>query len=385
MPSQLAKQFLTDLQQGRHKTTGGSLPIVDPTLRRASYKTFLDENRLDLTPAQKRRQLAGYLRHVAAQAAAVPSKYEDPVVYDDLTEIGKAVDTATRTCGYPDLRDQILLGTLDSGRLTATTYYLAGTDEYILTVNLGLWTVARQLAWTVTQAIKDVVRGDFLDDSNVGAAIRMRLVLEPSIQAHFYRILSEWAIEGRAHPHATVYEEVDKAFGISLHRSLKAFTVAHEYGHIVLGHHHFEKLAADVPLVAMIGPTVKERMADEVALRVLQQLEDAEHLTARPWAGAAAYFVSTEIFSRVIGIMKYGDEDVEELSNTHPQPALRWSDLRKKMIVFDRAAREAMTVEVALRLLWEHARPAILQLRAEGIRVARVWQSEARTGGRVTA
>jgi hypothetical protein len=387
MTSPLANQVLASLQKGRFRKTGAPLPIQDPDVRRDSFRTFLQDNRADLSVAAKLEALEGYHELALKQAAILPSKYEDPIVYGDLQEIGDAVAEASRECGYPDLRDSVLLGTLDSGRLTATTYYLAATGEYVLTVNLRLWTVARQVAWAITQAAQLLVRDDFPEDSVTGASVQFRLAVEPSIQVRFRRLLQEWVTGGMAYPHAMIYDEPDKQFGTALQRSMKAFTVAHEYGHIVSGHYQvdFEELAAKVPMVAMAGRGVLETRADAIALEILQQMHSSNPTTTLPWAGAAAYFVSSDIFSRVVGIMKYGDEEVAELSKTHPQPAERRSELFGEIEELDRPVREAMAVEVALRLLWNQTRPEIERLRAANAAIAPVWQSEAPTGGRVSA
>lgn len=385
MTSPLAKQFLESLQQGRHRVTGLPVPLQDPRERQQAYSHFLDAEFPDLAPDRRRAALDGYYELAVSQAATLESRYEDPIVYENLLTVASAVHGAARGCGYAE-PDGVLLGTLDSGRVTATTYYLSSTNEYILTVNLGLWTIARQLAWIVAQAAQQVVRSNFPSDSlhegGVGAAIRLRLAMDPSIAIRFSRLLYEWSVQGMPYPHASAMGTLETEFGTALQNSMKAFTIAHEYGHIVLGHYRGQGEVAMGAQGVGLDPSVKELQADDVAFRILQKMHRDEPSSTLEWAGAAAYFVSTEILSRTLGILKYGDEDTVEPSKTHPQPERRWGVLKGEIEELDLPVRQAATVETALRILWEQSRSDVQELRDNGVAVAPVWQSEAPTGGR---
>ena len=385
-PTVAAIEVLKGMQQARFRATGTPLPEQSvESMVDAFEKTHL-ANYTHIPMSRRQQILTDFADTVSSKLMSTPSKFEDPIVYGDVEEIAALVVAASRELGFADVADRVVLGTLDSGQLSATTYYLASSNEYLLTVSLGLWVAARQLASVVTNAAQDVLRVGVRSMESYTASVEARIALNPSIVGHFYRILYFWAIEGRTMPETTSYEAELQAFGVNLHRSLKAFTIAHEYGHILHRHYEvdWEALIAEVPLVGTtMNPYGREQEADTTALSLLRQMEDDPNPQIMACAGASMYFVSTEIMSRVIGILKYGDEDVQELSATHPQGVARWHSLTSQMAEDDRSVLEAVLVEVTLRMLWNKVKPAFLQLHSKQTKVAAAWQSQAPIGGRL--
>lgn len=390
-----AEIFLSGLQRKRLQETGMPAPPQDRDEVKDDMRRYIAENRGDLPKSKQDELLAKYVQNWGDEHKGMPSTIEDPIVYQNIRETADAVQEIALKLGFPHVRDQVILGTLDSGRISATTYYLARAEKYVLTVNIGLWVVTRQLAWIITQAIAEILpilpsmaqaalRGE-KSNLDIGSKVWFQLYMNPMLQTKFEMVLLQWAIRGRVHPAPTAYSEKLLDFGRTLQHSIKAFTLAHEHAHIYLGHYRRGEVGGARNLYDPRAQSneYKEYEADESALYILQGMSATQLPPTFDYAGAAAYFTISDILSRVLGILKYDDENVEELSESHPQPLKRWSHLQHTMGNQDLNWHIALAVEVALRIMWKEARPAIQEARNSGASVATVWQSQAPIGGRL--
>ncbi|MEV0726591.1 hypothetical protein AB0I37_27915 [Micromonospora purpureochromogenes] len=226
------------------------------------------------------------------------------------------------------------------------------------------------------------------------AAVTERIEAEPAVVNRFLEIIAAYAIHG------------DLASGVSLQHlpqgyvlvsgmisnALDYFVLGHEYAHALLGHLWDTEprkgmLPIDEEAQVLPWSWEQELAADELGM-VLAVITGMEQDLMHPvycYMGIELFFLATDIMDRAVALLETGAEGTRQLGS-HPPGHLRIQRLREHLPqMFEQSPEhvEALrqTLGVAdeqrevIRLLWERARPVLLEQHRDGQRPADRWRT----------
>jgi hypothetical protein len=387
-----ARRFLAELRRQTYAELGlTEAASMDPVQVRRIIEDFLRES---LTPEQAAEP---EMRRLAEETAARTLADQDTLFAEDLARMQAHIEAtaAARIDGLDLGPRRPLVGYLRTGQLNAVSMRVPGADGgYLVLFEDEMMHFARLLGAAVAWALP---RGADTPDGRIQleldrARVEERIAGTPGVAQRFTDLVTSYAVTGRVVGAGAFYAPPGYfTMGSMLSRSLQYFVLGHEYAHILVG--HLDSVAPQrgvLPVVeaeAMAYSWQQELDADWLGM-VLSINAGAEHGEMDVFAGFAGiglFFDALEVMDQAVALLQTGDENARQLGS-HPPAALRRRRLRDFLpqLLGEgegtadrlRAATEmADTEEHILRLFWEHTRPALLDLRRQGVPAARTWRT----------
>lgn len=245
---------------------------------------------------------AADLGALAVAYASVPTPHEDRGWYYVMRQHSEAIRRAARRDGRP-LERTPLFGSIPFSAFqhNAVTYAVPDSDEHVVVFDRHLFVLAHLFSRAVSQCLTD------LGPTDAGARslergrdrIRHRIANEPALVVRFVDLLLSTHLLGgpaRARPYRA--EGGTGMFAEHLTVAIETFALAHEYGHVQLGH-----LTGQAPSDGAAEPVTwswrLERDADDAGLR-LCALALFEEPARRSFAlaGAVGFFACMDVIER---------------------------------------------------------------------------------------
>lgn len=292
------------------------------------------------------------------------SRYERPDHRRRLAMLVTNVERAALALGYR-VEQRPVVGTLDTGDVNAQALPGPPGEGHIVVFDSGMFRFCAMAAAVAVQALD--LR--FTDDGralhvNAPDALAGHLAARPGVIVQFADMVFSQATLGTCllsgvYPLAVEYKGLGEAFA----NAIETFVLAHEYGHLVLGH-------IDLPAVRgeSADPHTLEFEADRIGLAIAAEAVGAGH-----WAlvGSAIFLIAVETLGRATSTFVSGLESVP-VSDTHPDPRARLGRLVAALPAFvdPRLApfieRLVESIALAYERLWAFCRPAFERGHREG-------------------
>jgi hypothetical protein len=331
--SPLAVEQLERLQaRAGYRSGDERRPEDDPRVLREIAERQLLAERLDsrppASPAQMTEALVAlvgepdYAARVEERAAAMEryyaqedgdiwSRYERPDRRLHLSELVVRVEQGAAKCGLRIPRRPVV-GTMPTYELNAQAISGPPGEGHLVVFDSGMFSYSTHLGQTVAQAI----------DAKWGEDGRSLLVDENTmfrVPGYFFALARQWAdlLFSQAVLGTCVYVEIVRVspqhapFAEQLKQAIDTFALAHEYGHVILGH-------ADLCDSKPDEAHGREFAADAVGFKICVASGGAL------WAclGASAFFLGSEAVELASNVFLTGASHCEP-SPTHPSPAAR--------------------------------------------------------------
>ena len=323
-------------------------------------------------PSDAERAIADY----AARYGSVtpPTPYEDPNLYAILLEMSDDIEAALKAKNLLT-PTRLVLGTLPTNTLAASSIALPATHEHIVLFESGLFDFAFRMSKIAALVFPpiDAGTGWFSKDVDLDRGVEEHPEVLDELQATLYAYLVQG--DPRRAPSPTIADR-HVMTAATLLRSLELFVLGHEYGHIVASH------SDDVGPNPSADATIRydwddEYGADSVGVSLMTAVMDDFPLAF--W-GAVHWFSCQEVFDRCRAILANGAYDPKVVSPTHPPNLARSRQLR----VVARELRAGPETERAIRLadqvdsfwsrLWQVSEPYWVEMYQQGKRPAAIWQ-----------
>ncbi len=375
------KRFLQRLQEAH-----GSR-VVDPAVRELVHRRLAEQyNQMtygDLGDEAVQARVTEAMEEYAAGKAVAPTPYEDPGMYGFLQHLVMRIEDAASAAGVSLPCPPPLVGTLPTGSVNARTVLVPGTSEYLVLFEDQFFHFALLASKAIASAFP-LVETTHPTINPDPVLIRQRLEQEPEVGARFAEVVLAYAHSGqpgRARPYLPA-----RPYGLlagSLQKSLEMFALGHEYGHVVRGHleeasHKVLRVLPDEDTEALQYSWRQEYEADIVGtgLCIGAMLADGNYLPMSFW-GIDCFFSVLDVVKRASSILSYGAEQTGR-PGSHPPPNERRRRVRGvlRSMVDGPSATEQLevahtlgaTVASTVELLWEQARPLVLDAHRQGLR-----------------
>jgi hypothetical protein len=317
-----------------------------------------------------------YQTQIAARVAALSayfvesdgdlwSTFERPDHRRRLSDLVVRVETAAAARGYAIVR-RPTIGTLLTGDVNAQARPGPPGEGHLVVFDNGLLVFASVIAGIAVQAIDGRVSADgtsitFRGPEGIGAHVATR----PGVLLQFADLAFSSAVLGTCLFSQTVPMPPEyRGLADLLTDALLTFVLAHEYGHVILGH-------TDLPQrrEQQQEPHQLEFAADCVGFELAAAAPDVSH-----WAyvGASLFMSGVDVLTRAALLFRTGSDDGPP-SVTHPPPADRASRLEALVpgcvsaAMAPHVSRMAAAIDFALQQMWRFARPAFAAGHAEGV------------------
>lgn len=294
------------------------------------------------------------------------SRYERPDHRRRLADLVVRVEQAASSRGYRIPRRPVV-GTLPTFDINAQARPGPPGEGHLVVFETGIFTFSNLLAKVAGQALDARISADTsLPVALAPAAIGSRIVRHPGIVVQFVDLLFSQAVLGTC-AFAGVYQVAREhmPFVDRLTEVIQTFLLAHEYGHVILGHtdvHRAREATASRPGHA------DEFNADRVALDICAQAWGG---LLWAYAGASLFLSGVDVVTRASAVFLTGKPEVER-SPSHPTPGERraalWAVLQRVAgrDVNERSSRLADTMHGALGRLGELTLPAFARAHQQG-------------------
>lgn len=311
-----------------------------------------------------------YARQVDERAAAMEryysesdgdrwSRYERPDRRRHLGELVVRVEQGAAKCGYEIARRPVV-GTLPTYDVNAQAIPGPPGEGHIVVFDSGMFSYSTLLGKTVAQAIDAKQSAD-------GGSLQFdpgRLYRQPGYD---WALLRQWAdlLFSQAVLGTCVYAEPVQVagehapFADQLKEAIDTFTLAHEYGHVILRHTDLLESGRS------LEPTeahAQEFAADEVAFEICTAWGGSL------WAclGASVFFYGSEGATLAANVLLTGDTQAAP-SPTHPRPAARRRAIIERSETADaQAVRVSLDIYEALGKLTGFLLPAFAEAHGQG-------------------
>lgn len=294
------------------------------------------------------------------------SRYERLEHRRRLIDLVLLVESGVRKLGRA-LPFRPIVGTLPTREINAKAYAGPPGAGDIVAFETGMFmftdVLARVAALSLTVRTPSGTSGVVLDKM----AILEHIAAHAGILLDFADLVVSQTYLGTCQ--YTDKREIPRGFGLEdTHRRLRdaadAFVLAHEYGHVVLGHARTAAAASAAQLRDW------ELQADELALQItLAAFDDPKWA----YAGAVLFLMGVAVVDLADALRRTGDERVAG-SPSHPSPPERLARLAARLsssIGRDRlaaASEPAQTIKWLYADLWEWLKFAFAQAHLEGFR-----------------
>jgi hypothetical protein len=283
------------------------------------------------------------------------SRYERPDHRRRLAGLVTRIEAAAAERGYPIARRPVI-GTLDTGDINAQAHPGPPGEGHLVVFESGMFGFSQLLAKIAVQAIDARFNDNdalvFLGPGGITANVARR----PAILGQFADLMFSQAVLGScmfvdAYDVAPEHLPLSESFS----EDIDIFVLAHEYGHVVLGHADLPRLREDAAQAHRL-----ELEADRVGLELA-----ATAIGARHWAfaGASLFLAGVETVLRATSTFLIGRDEVPA-SPTHPSPAERRARLTELLPagadprMVTPMLRMTETMATSLDRLWAFQRPA---------------------------
>jgi len=302
--------------------------------------------------------------HFLAEDGDLWSRYERPDRRKRLAWLVPIVEKAIADCGYAIAR-RPTVGTLATRDINAQAIPGPSGEGHIVAFETGLFTFTSTVAGIAAQVLNAQLAddGESLDVLPY-PAIGAHIAGHPALLLEFIDLLFSQAVIGTCDYVAayTVPEENANWAG-RVKDAMDVFVLAHEYGHVALGH-------VDLPGVRAGGDPGQSRAFEFAADRFSLEATTA---ACGVWTivGATLLLTALDLIECATATLAAGVDAVEE-SPTHPTAEQRKAALRA--IVQDKyAALGEFALPICDTLcdifgrLWAYVRPAFEHAHATGI------------------
>jgi hypothetical protein len=388
MASDVARQYLERLQEAVYAALGKPPPAAEAEARRKSMEGFLQRATEAGAVSPEALEALRATLDPGPQGAgrgAVPTRFEDPVLYGLLVKLADEVESAATALSLP-LPPRPLLGTLPTGQVNAMTVLVPGTSEHLVIFESQLFLFALLFSKAVVRALPFERDGDgWVRFSAEQAQVRSNIEQDREVLQRFLEVLLAYVVHG-APAAAPQYfpPEPYQSFAAILRDSMELFVLGHEYGHIIEGH-----LGMTTKSAALLGDQEVDRVtyswqqeleADKWGLQLMipaMQRSRQVDLGLSFW-GADFFFSSVDVVRKAIAVLRTGREETVSLES-HPPPDVRREVVRRVLAssLPDDAANGAISLgkmlETVIGHLWTLARPSFQRLHEQGGRPSASW------------
>lgn len=216
----------------------------------------------------------------------------------------------------------------------------------------------------------------------------------PELGGFFVDLVLGYAVKGRVTLDTTLYRTMaanHRRFAELLRESVRYFILSHEYAHIMLGHLNTTATRRGVlPAADAESPDysrLQESEADSIgmmlAINACIDHTQLDHSLA--FLGMALYLDVMDVMDRAVALLATGNENLRQIGS-HPPAAQRKRNIRHTLTLMAEASSadnmgpkfhmalgmEEIQAEI-IRLLWEQARPVLVELRQRGVRPSPKW------------
>jgi hypothetical protein len=403
--SAYARNLLSDWQRAEWARIGATPPDDSHYQELASHLARLYGHEPDTEP---HKQLAAQFLAMYREAhARMPTAYESASWYELATSLVADVEEAIHGRSAP-LLVQPLFGSVPSGMVNATTFYIPDTDEYLIVFSAGLFLYLNLMAKVAADAAIVVAartpRGKSLDDSRLP-----EILDQPRFHERFFDAMYCHVAAGNAGlAQQYLLDGAAQRLAEQLRNTMELFVVAHEYGHILEGHltqlpqgpgasrtssgelvyqpEWLEELAADDRATELVlALTASGQVHPHVAvagihllLFSLELVDRAVNLLMSPHDRTAA------IMDALVAMAPFTHEG-ERPGDTHPSPASRRFKQRSRIHellganLADEGNEMGSDLVAIFQHLWATSRPRWLALRDRGVRPCPLWDPRAQS------
>jgi hypothetical protein len=387
-----AQRFLDQLRAQNHAALGTVPARADPALAKDITDRLLRES---FTPEQRQnpRLLVEVERVVALSTQSIDDMFSDMLTrsQDDIEKTA-----AARTEGV-DLRPlRPFIGHLQTGQLNAVSMRVPGrSGAYLVLLEDQMVSFASKLsqavAWAIPHRPTDA-NGKITFEISMHS-VKERIEIDPEVADRFADIVVTYAVTGSLAEtdFNDLLPPVYTTFAELLSTSVQYFVLAHEYAHILLGHLDTTPACKGVlpaaEAEALAYSWRQEFDADWLGavLSINALIEHRNRDVFIGFSGIGLFFDALDVMDRAVALLQTGDENARQLGS-HPPSDLRKQRLRSllpQMAEDDPAdagrVRAALKVtedqEEIIRLLWEHTRPILLDLRRRGVPASATWRT----------
>jgi hypothetical protein len=407
--SDQARRLLTDWQRDELKRLGMHQPTKEDIAKVAAKTAALLGHGPD---SADHKAVVAYMiaQHQEIQAQ-LPTPFESSAWYPLAMMLAQDVESTARARALA-LPVEPLIGSVPSGMVNASTYYLPQTGEYLIVFAAGLFLflnlMAKVAADVAVAAAQATTPGRALDHAQLP-----RILADKRFHDRFFDALYNHVVLGRASAaQQYLLPEPANSLATSLRHTMELFIVAHEYGHIIQGHltkvpqqpkpettrsgefvyqpEWLEELAADDcateivlhDVVAKGGNPHNAVASIHLVLFCLELVDRAVNALMAPANRTAQIMdslISTLGHSAVPAIFSEG----ERPGDSHPAAASRRFKQRARFGEFldsrlaDEGNEMGTDLVVMLDYLWHAARPRWIEMRESGVKPCALWDPRA--------
>ena len=294
-------------------------------------------------------------RYYAQKDGDIWSRYERPDRRLHLSELVVRVEEGAAKCGLRIPRRPVV-GTLPTYKLNAEAISGPPGEGHLVVFDSGMFRYSTHLGQTAAQAIDAKLRED-------GGAFSVDEQTMFRVPGYFLTLARQWAdlLFSQAVLGTCAYAQVVQVspqhvpFAERLKLAIDTFALAHEYGHVILGH-------ADLCDSKPDQAHAREFAADAVGFRICVAAGGSL------WAclGANAFFLGTEAVELASSVFLTGASPCEP-SPTHPSPAARRRAITQHPdSADDNANKVVRSIDEMLGKLTEYILPAFAEARRQG-------------------
>ena len=284
------------------------------------------------------------------------STYERPDHRKRLSDFVVKVEAAAAARGYAIARRPVI-GTLLTGNINAEARPGPSGEGHLVVFDSGLFIFAASLTGIAVQAI-DARFGEghasltFRSPEGIAEHVARRpgILVQFADLAFSHAVLGSCLFTDPIHLPPEYHE-----LGQSLTDVVLTFALAHEYGHVILGH-------TDLPRLRQTREKSHELelAADRVGFELASA---AAGVGDWAWLGANLFLNGVDVLTRAASMFRTGHDEVTS-SDTHPSPHDRAAHLAAlapglvSATMAPHIERMSAAIDVALARFWQFSRPS---------------------------
>jgi hypothetical protein len=379
-----AVALLEQLQRASYETWHLTPPTDEPEFQQFTddfVVRFIETRFPEESPEERAGRVAEALAEMKGWSPL--TRYEDPGWRALMIQFAADIRESAAEANF-SVSPEPVLGTLPTGQVNAKTVLVPQSGDHLVLFEWQMFLFALLFSKAICRAMPMEGRdGGFLLFSVDEAKVRQRIDEDPSIAHRFIDLIVAYAVTGLP-GRAKSYLVEPQYAGPSdlLRRSMELFVLAHEYGHVGLGH---LSAAARAEEANLSGAEViayswqQEREADAVGLNLmLRAMMRSGMDAALSYWGADAYFSAIDVMRNAVAVLRTGTE-APAASATHPPSTERRTFLRAVLpqMIGEEDAHGAIDlgrqIELITELLWNRARAVLIELHERGVRPAAWW------------
>lgn len=333
----------------------------------------------------------------------LPTKYENPVLYRTIQTVVLQIFKGTEEFRkshpdvpvlLPDLR-QIVIGTKPGDSPNASVGPVNPDEKdksrrvYGITIDTGLLRFAEVFSDIIIRLASPAEpRGRLLGLDLNPEEVRARLDRQPEITREFHNVISAYLLHGGAFLaldfQSRESEEPYATSAAMMYRWILVFSMAHELGHVIYDQYNlYETEDSELP-----AGWSEEFFADGWAMALSLMAMGRNMNIEFAILGAGLYFDFYDLVERGVSLVTTG-QDVFRANSTHP-PAYRrkekiprytltalrrfWGKEPASIRDFDQIVRSSRLIDSAIDVLWERAKPGMLELYRKNAQLAPGWK-----------